>query len=240
MAYRFHQAGSGAACSGAPPRAVIVLFALLHYAAVSSAGNLQELSVMAQDGEYRLHIIREIDAPAAYVYHVITDYRNAARINPAITEVEILPSGGAGVVRVRNRTEYRFGPFHLNIDWVGDITERPDGELDIITVPELSSFEAGRARWKIVPEGYHTVVSHESSFRPKFFIPPVLGEYFVRNYVLSNTLATFNRIECRARILQVWELAGDIRELEQRLTRGEDCSGAAGDAGHRYVFQGPE
>jgi hypothetical protein len=218
--------------------AATILMGMVLYLSVAdaSAGEQPELSIGAQDGEYRLHITGRIYAPAEYVYAVVTDYRNAAHINPAVTEAEILPSVVAGVVRVRNRTLHRIGPFRLVMDWVGDITELGDGQLAVVTVPELSSFESGRAGWRIVAEGQHTVLDHDSSFRPRFFIPPLLGDYLIKRYVRRNMLETFKRIECRALILQRRERGRETRELEALSSHGRDCTRGREDVEH-YVLR---
>jgi hypothetical protein len=69
---------------------------------ISSPGEHEELSVTGRDGGYRLRIVSVLDAPADYVYDVITDYKHAYRINPSITEVEILSTERAELIRVRN------------------------------------------------------------------------------------------------------------------------------------------
>ena len=61
-----------------------------------TADEPEELSVTAVDGEYSLQVAVVLNAPEEYVYKVITDYKNAYRINPAITNVEILPLSKEG------------------------------------------------------------------------------------------------------------------------------------------------
>jgi hypothetical protein len=195
---------------------------------LSAASDTEEFSVTEEDGEYRLRITEVLDAPADYVHRVITDYRRAYRINPAITEVEILPSDDADVTRVRNHSEHWVGPFCFKIDWVGDINEVQPGHLRVVTVPELSSFESGSAYWRIVSVGERTRVIHESSLKPKFFIPPVIGDLLMKKYLQKDTLATFKRIECNAMIMLERDMDNEIGHLKSRLTAGEDCSLASG------------
>jgi uncharacterized membrane protein len=110
---------------------VCILFALSLFSSTSSADEIEELSVMKVNGVYSLRVVSVIDAPADYVYDVITDYKHAYRINPTITEVDILPSDRDGVVRVMNLSEHWVGPFCLKIDWVGDIVEHRDRYLSV-------------------------------------------------------------------------------------------------------------
>jgi len=159
-----------------------------------NADELEELSVTAVDGEYSLQVAVVLNAPVDYVYKVITDYKNAYRINPAIINVEILPSGRDDVVRVRNLSEQCVGPFCFDIAWAGDITETSDGDLEVKILPGLSDFVSGSAIWRIHPQGEHTSVLYQSKLKPAFFIPPVIGDSILKNHIKNDTLETFRRI----------------------------------------------
>jgi hypothetical protein len=189
----------------------------------SVAGELVELGVREADGEYSLRIVALLDAPADYVYRVITDYRHAYRINPAITSIEILPAGHDGVTQVKNHSAHRVGVFTFEIEWAGDIAEAGEGRLEITTIPELSSFESGSALWEIRPEGDRTRVLHESTLKPEFYILPVIGDYLLKKYMEGETLDTFHRIECNARILLESDMRDDSEGLQVLLNEGRDC-----------------
>jgi hypothetical protein len=103
---------------------ICCLVTLILCSPISPADEPEELSVTAADGEYSLQVTVVLNAPVDYVYKVITDYKNAYRINPAITNVEILPSGRDDVIRVRNLSEQCVWPFCFNIAWAGDITQK--------------------------------------------------------------------------------------------------------------------
>jgi len=159
------------------------------------------VTVTEADDAYTLRAVAVLDAPLEYVFRVITDYRHADRINPAITSIEILPTARDGVTRVKHRSEHHFGPFSFEIEWVGDMVETGQRRVDITTVPERSSFESGSAVWEIRPDGDRTRVRHESTMRPKFSILPVIGDYLVKKHVEEATRDIFHRIERQARSL---------------------------------------
>lgn len=190
------------------------LLALIVLASASQAGQLLELSVTESDDEYKVHIVALLDAPQHYVYRVITDYRHAYRINPAITSAEILPADRDGVTRVKNRSEHRVGLFSFEVEWAGDIVEAEPGHLDITTIPEISSFESGSALWEMRAQGENTWVLHESILKPKFSIFPIIGEYIMKKHMEEEILATFGRIECNAQIM----LEADMGEPTDRLS----------------------
>lgn len=199
------------------------LFATQLLSSTSTSGELEELSVSETDGEYRLRIVSVLDAPADYVYKIITDYKHAYRINPSISEVEILPTDRDEVVRVRNLSEHWVGPFCFRIDWVGDIQETTEGDIKIITVPELSSFQSGAALWEIRPRGERTWLLHESRLKPDFFIPPLIGEEIMKNKMETDALATVTRIECHAMIMFERDMENETEQLKTLSKEGRDC-----------------
>ena len=202
---------------------VCALFALSLFSSFSPADEIEELSVTKVDGVYSLRVVSVIDAPADYVYDVITDYKHAYRINPTITEVEILPSDRDDVVRVLNLSEHWVGPFCIKIDWVGDIVESRDRYLEVKTIPEFSSFEEGSATWELRTQGERTWVLHESSLKPNFFIPPFIGSYIMKKWMEDETLATFKRIECYAKVMFMLDMENEPELINNVLEEGKDC-----------------
>jgi hypothetical protein len=194
----------------------------------STAGQVEKLSVSDVKGEYYLRIAAVLNAPADYVYKVITDYKHAYRINPTITEVEILPSGREGVVRVKNHSEQCVGPFCFDVVWAGDIVTTGDGDLEVETVPELSDFVSGYAVWRIRPQGGHTQIIYESRLKPAFFIPPLIGDLILKKHIKDDTLITFRRIECQAMIRLALDMAEQPEHLRQLSKEGRECDNPFG------------
>ena len=203
---------------------LMCLLALLLFSPFSVAVKFEELSVTESQGGYQLRVNSIFDAPARYVYFVITDYKNFYRINPSVVEAKIQPTNRDAVVRVNVRLEDRIGPFKFNIDWVGDVEEGRLGELKVTTIPNLSSFESGFATWEIYPEGEHTRVIHESWLKPKFFIAPVIGDYLVRSHMKDVTIDTFDKIECHANIKLDIDMENDPLQMKVLAKKMRDCT----------------
>ena len=207
---------------------ICALTALLLFNSISTAGVLEELSVIETNGEYSLRIVYVLDAPKDYVYDVITDYKHGYRINPAITEIEMLLSDRDDVIRVRNHSEHLIGPFRIKIDWVGDIVETGKDRIMVKTIPELSSFKSGFSTWEIRPQGARTRVLHESSMKPNFYIPPVIGDNIMKERMKNDTLAAFKRIECHAMITLALDMEHEPELLKKLLKEGKDCKSTHG------------
>lgn len=205
------------------------LFAFPMFSSISPANEVEVLSMKNVDGIYSLRIVSVLDAPVEYVHNVLTDYIHAYRISPALTEVEILPSGRDGVSRVRNHSEHRVGHFLFQIDWVGDFVEPKYGHLKVTTISELSSFESGFAVWELRPQGGRTWVLYESSLKPDFFIPPLIGDYILRKLMKEEILDTFSRIECYANAMFEVDMKNELVLMDIVLTEAKDCMNSQRD-----------
>ena len=46
--------------------------------------------------------------------------------------------------------------------------------------------------------GEHTQVTYQAYMEPDFFIPPLIGSYFVRRNIRKEIMTSFTRLECVA------------------------------------------
>jgi len=175
---------------------LLVLFSL----APAGASNLSKIEISESSGNYRVRMVMQIHAPARYVSSVLTDYKHIYRLNPAITESEILPSPHSGAVRVKTRMEGCILFFCRNIDRLEEVREVNTGHLQAVIIPEQSDFTSGSADWHIQPVGENSEIVYESQVTPAFFIPPIIGSYFVKRTFAEAVITSFARLECIARI----------------------------------------
>ena len=163
------------------------------------AVNLTELQINEVEGVYHIRMASMVHAPAQYVRDVLTDYVHIYRLNPAITESGILGFKD-NETRVRTRMKGCISFFCRSVERVEDVQELPSGELLAIMVPELSDFRSGSALWVIKAAGERSQVTYQAKVEPDFFIPPIIGSYFVRKNLRKELLTSIGRIECNARI----------------------------------------
>jgi hypothetical protein len=163
-----------------------------------SAGDLTELQVTETGGVYRIRMAMMVHAPAKYVRGVLTDYAHIYRLNPAIIESEILASPEQGVVRVRTLMVGCVAFFCKRVGRVEDVRELATGDLQAVIVSELSDLKSGAAEWRIQRAGEHTLVIYQAYMDPDFFVPPLIGSYFVRRNIRKEIMTSFTRLECVA------------------------------------------
>ncbi len=207
--------------------ALIVLFMpafLLH------AIEFTELQVYEDSGVYYIRVVAEIDAPAEYVHKVLTDYDHIYRLNPSITESQLLPSPGNGVVRVKTRILDCIFIFCMEIDRVEDVSELPAHDLRTVIVPTLSSFRSGKADWKIEGRKERSRVIYKAQMEPDFMIIPIIGPSFIKSMLRKEMAASLSRIECIARIQEEldWDLQLQITSIDANTVCGETCDSDTG------------
>jgi len=193
-----------------------------------------ELHVRQTQGIYSINLVMQMQVPARYVRRVLTDYAHIYRLDPAIIDSEILPSPDDGVVRVRTRIADCIALFCMEIDRVEDVRELKDGGLQVTTIPTLGSFKSGHAEWKILGMKEQTQLIYQAQMEPDFYIPPLIGNYFVKRKLRKSIFTSLAKIECIARIqaaqernhaldpLLVADEAADDHAVDAALLAGQD------------------
>lgn len=199
--------------------------------------DLAELQVNETKGIYSINLVMQMQAPVHYVHDVLTDYKHIYRLDPAIIDSEILLSPDDGVVRVRTQISDCIAFFCMRIDRVEDVREMENGGLQATIVPTLSNFKFGHSKWKIVGQEDRTEVIYQAQFEPDFFIPPLIGSYFIKKKLRKSVMTSMARIECIARIQAGLEPDTVLKPhlLADELT-GSKSLGAALQAGEDPTF----
>jgi hypothetical protein len=196
-------------------------------------------------------MVMQMQVPARYVHRVLTDYVHIYRLDPAITDSEILPSPGAGVVRVRTRIADCIALFCIEIDRVEDVRELGHDTLQVSTIPTPGSFTSGHAEWKILGIEGRTRVIYQAQMEPDFYIPPLIGRYLVKQKLRKSILASLAKIECIARIqaaqehnrvlnpVLVVDEAADDHAVDAALLAGQDPTLVAREPAAGSTVRGP-
>jgi hypothetical protein len=174
----------------------------------AATGELESLTVSEQDGVYEIHARMRLDAPAAEVFEVLTDYAHLYRLDPSITESLVLPPAADGSVRVRTRLEDCVAFVCLDVTRIERLRETGPGELHGSIEPDGSDFRSGESHWRVRAEGDSTVVHYAGRIEPAFSLPPLLGPAMMKRKLEEHTLNTFSRIECIARLRSRLAAAG--------------------------------
>ena len=217
--------GISTGCSQSVVRYSLILLLLVAVIPRLSAGDLTELQVTENGGVYHVRMVMVVYVPANYVRDVLTDYAHIYRLNPSITESEILPSPEQGVVRVRTLMRGCVAFFCQDVGRVEDVRELETGDLRAEIVPELSNLRSGSAGWEVQQMGEHTQVTYQAHMEPDFYIPPLIGSYFVKRNIRKEVMTSFTRLECIAQIqARLDTLSGlQLASLGNEIVCGDRC-----------------
>jgi hypothetical protein len=186
-----------ARCRATRVYALIVLWlAALQVDAVE----IRKLEVSEDGGVYQIEVAAVIDAPAEYVYRVLTDYVHLHRLHPSIIQSDILPSPGAGIVRVRTRMLDCILIFCMELDRVEDISELPPYHVHATIVPSMCNFSSGKADWRVEDMGDRSQLLYEAQMKPDLTVIPVIGPYFVKRKLHDEMASSLGKIECIAEV----------------------------------------
>jgi hypothetical protein len=179
---------------------VCALIVLWLAALQADAVDIRELEVSEDGGVYQINLATVIDAPAEYVYRVLTDYVHLHRLHPSIIQSDILPPPADGVVRIRTRILDCILIFCMDLDRVEDISELPPYHVHATIVPSMCNFRSGKADWRIEDMGGRSRLVYEAQMKPDFTVIPVIGPYLIKRKLRDEMTSSLGKIECIAKI----------------------------------------
>lgn len=178
---------------------ICVFFMLCVNTLPVSAVDYMEIQVTKDGGVYHMKIVAEVDASAEYVHRVLTDYNHIYRLNPLITENEVLSSPGNGAVRVRTRIEDCTLFSCIDIERVEDVYDLSSNELHMVIVPSLSDFLSGNAKWEIGDKEEYSEIIYQAQIEPAFNTFPIVGSAIAKRKLRQEMTSLMARIECIAK-----------------------------------------
>jgi hypothetical protein len=177
-------------------RAAVLLLALVGVSG-AMALNIDDLRITKKGRTYHVQITFDVAAPVDRVMAVLTDYRYPDRLNPDVTKREVI-SRQQGITRVRTEFHSCVFLFCNDVVLTQDVTVVA-GTIQAVIVPDESDFRSGYLRWLLSSSdngGSH--IGFEAVMEPDFFIPPLIGGFFVRKRLRQEILATAENLETEA------------------------------------------
>lgn len=159
---------------------------------------LDETSIQHAGGAYTVSFDMRLDADARTVRALMTDYGQLHRLSDIVTESRVLDVLGPDSQRIQLNMRACVWVFCRTVRRVQDVTLRANGDLTTRVVPERSDFSHGAERWRIIATGGGTRIRYDAQLTPRFFVPPLLGPYLVKQAIRRELVSAAQRLETLA------------------------------------------
>jgi hypothetical protein len=178
---------------------VLLSSVLLLGSALVNAAELRDVAVERDDDYYRLNSTAWFDASPEALYLVISNYDLFTRFTSAIVESRNVPADDNGRPQFYARMEGCVLLWCKTFIRNGYLLLDPLNEIVAVTDPDRSDFKLSRESWKFVPEGEGTLMIYEFEMVPDFWVPPVIGPFYIMRALRSGGERAIDRIEALAR-----------------------------------------
>lgn len=122
-----------------------------------------------------------VQAGAARIAQVLSDYQGLARLHEVVLESRVLERGPE-LTRVRVVTRACVWLFCARMVQVMLYRPIHDGVLEATMEPETSDFDSGYMRWEIQPLGAHRArLTYHADLVPGFWVPPFVGPWLLKS-----------------------------------------------------------
>ena len=172
--------------------------ATLIWPATAVPGDLRFIEVDRENNHYSLHSISWFDSELAHVYAVLKDYDLFHEFSSAIVESRNLEPDELGRPEYYTRMEGCVLLWCKSFIRIGYLKLDHHREIVAVSDPERSDFLFATERWQLREEDGGTLLIYEFEMVPDFWIPPVIGPYYMKRALASGGAKAVNNIEALA------------------------------------------
>lgn len=184
-------------------RLVAVAVAGIAASSLLGAATIDDLDVARKDARYSLEAYAHLDATPESIYAVLTDYADNGfgRISGAYKESRYLDPAPDGTPIVYTRMEGCLLWHCLTLERTERLETRAPYHIKSVVLPEASNFKYSTSEWLLERDGDGTKLTYVLEMEPDFFVPPVIGPWYLKRTLSRGGLRAVTRIERLARVL---------------------------------------
>ena len=162
------------------------------------SADLRDVNVELEDARYRLTSETYFEVSREALYALLTDFEKFEKFTSAIVESRNTEPDEKGRPGFYARMEGCVLLFCKSFIRTGYLTLSPIAEIVAVTIPEESDFVFSRERWRLTEEGNGTVMNYEFEMIPAFWVPPVIGPFYIQRALRNGAERAVDRIEALA------------------------------------------
>jgi hypothetical protein len=171
---------------------------LLSVSALAPAAEFRDIMVEREDGLYSMRSVVYFNVEREYLYRVLSDFDLFKKFTGAIVESKNVAADDKGRPQFYARMEGCVLVWCKSFVRNGYLELDPNAEIIAISDPERSDFEISRERWQLITEGEGTVMIYEFQMVPAFWVPPLIGPFYIKHALRSGGVDAVDRIEALA------------------------------------------
>ncbi len=175
--------------------AILLGAALILQSLALQAAELLDVQVDLRNKRYRLYSEVQFDVSREALYELLIDFEKFEKFTSAIVESKNLELDEKGRPGFYARMEGCVLLFCKSFIRNGYLLLAPIAEIVAIADPEESDFKYSRERWQLIPSGEGTLMIYDFEMEPAFWVPPIIGPYFIQRTLKRGAHRAVNRIE---------------------------------------------
>jgi len=184
-------------------RRIALCFIFALFISPLRAAEMLSIEVDHDEGIYTMSSEVWFDASVEQVYEIFRYWDHSTKFSSAIAESRDLPPDEQGRPQfyVRNKGCVLF--FCTSFERQGFVESEANVFINAYSDPDVSDFSVSNESWQFESRDGGTVVLYDLEMSPKFWIPPVIGPYFIKRKFKNNGDRAIDRIELLAQDVTV-------------------------------------
>ncbi len=161
----------------------------------AAAADMRSVEVDYEDGYYTMESTVWFDATLEQVWDVFRQWDLSTQFSSAIVDARDLEPDETGRpgYYIKHKGCVLF--FCLSFERYGYVEHEPLSVLRAFADPERSDFLKADETWTFMAEDGGTAVTYHLHMKPKFWVPPGIGPYFIKRKLKNDGGDAIDRIE---------------------------------------------
>ncbi len=181
---------------------------LLLLPSLAASADLINIKVEKKGKRYYVQSESVYYASRPALFHVLLDYENFDKVSSVFTESYFLEPADDGAPRGFTRVSGCVLFFCTQIDRVDRLYVDEFESIVAKTEPENSDFKHSVGRWRFEGDESATRIHYEFEMEPGFWVPPIIGPYFLKKRLYEGAGDAMQRVEALA---QAWDLKNELK-----------------------------
>ena len=161
----------------------------------AAAADLRSVDVDYEDGYYTMESTVWFDATIEQVFEVFRQWDLSTEFSSAIVEARDVEADAQGRPQYYIKHKGCVLFFCLSFERNGYVELQENEVLRAYADPERSDFVKADETWTFMTEDDGTVVTYHLYMKPKFWVPPGIGPYFIKRKLKNDGGDAIDRIE---------------------------------------------